>query len=146
MFALPSQGIANCAVDQVLVQSGKNSASFAIEIADTNTERNKGLMFREVMPKFSGMLFVYKFPQPVSFWMRNTLIPLDMLFVDETGVVIKIHDNAVPLDETPIFGGRDVFAVLELNGGLAQSLGLKNGAILQHPAFDPEIAALPCKK
>ncbi|WP_226803971.1 DUF192 domain-containing protein [Amylibacter sp. SFDW26] len=146
ILALPTQGFANCAVDRVLVQSGKNSASFAIEVADTEAERNKGLMFRETMPKFSGMLFVYEAPQTASFWMRNTLIPLDMLFINEVGVVTKVHSNAVPLDETPIFGGNDVFAVLELNGGLAQNLGLKEGALLQHPAFDPAIAALPCKK
>ena len=146
MFALPSQGFANCSTDKVLVKSGENAASFTVEVADTHDKRNRGLMFREAMPKFSGMLFVYEFPQPASFWMRNTLIPLDMLFVDEAGVVTKVHDNAVPLDETPIFGGREVFAVLEVNGGLAQILGLKEGALLQHPAFSPEIAALPCKK
>ncbi len=146
MFALPGQGFANCKLDQTVITYENNKASFAIEIADTESERAQGLMFRESMPKFSGMLFVYEFPQPTSFWMRNTLIPLDMLFINEKGVVTKIHSNAIPGDETPIFGGDEVLAVLELNGGLAEKLGLKAGAILQHPAFDPEIAALPCKK
>jgi len=145
MFALPAQGFAQCADDRILVQSGQNAASFAIEVADTEAERNKGLMFRETMPKFSGMLFIYEFPQSASFWMRNTLIPLDILFADETGVITKIHANAVPLDETPLFGGDEVFAVLEVNGGLAQTLGIKEGGVLQHPAFNPEIAALPCE-
>jgi len=101
-------------------------------------------MFRENMARFSGMLFVYDKPQVVNFWMRNTLIPLDIIFMDRTGAVARVHHNAVPLDESPISGGDDIYAVLEINGGLAEALGIQQGAVLQHLAFDPEIAAWPC--
>ena len=76
--------------------------------------------------------------------MKNTLIPLDMLFIDETGVVQVLHENAVPHSEKTIDGGRGVKAVLEINGGLAATLGLGVGAEVQHPAFDQELAVWPC--
>jgi len=120
------------------------SATFNVEVVDTNETRAKGLMFRENMARFSGMLFVYDSPQTVSFWMRNTFIPLDMIFIDPTGTVVRVHHNAVPLDESAIPGGDNIYAVLEINGGLAKTLGIQQGAVLQHLAFDPEIAAWPC--
>ena len=69
------------------------------------------------------MLFVYEGPRRVAFWMKNTLIPLDMIFADATGRVTRVHANAVPLDETPIDGGEGVQFVLEINGGLADAAG-----------------------
>lgn len=92
----------------------------------------------------AGMLFVYRRAQPVSFWMRNTLIPLDMIFLDSAGTVLKVHENAIPLDETPIFGGDSVQYVLEINGGLASQLGIDAGDVLQHPSIDQKGAAFPC--
>ena len=68
-----------------------------------------------------------------------------MIFVDSTGTIARIHENAIPLDETPIPGGDNIFAVLEINGGLSQRLGLEDGDVLRHEAFDPAIAAWPCK-
>jgi uncharacterized protein len=137
--------LAECAPGRAEIQMGNSSAAFNIEVVDTYEGRAKGLMFRETMPKFSGMLFVYDRPQSVSFWMRNTLIPLDMIFMDQTGLVVTVHSNAVPLDETPIFGGDSIFAVLEINGGMAEKLGIGPGAKMQHPAFDQENAVWPCK-
>ncbi len=81
------------------------------------------------------MLFVYDRPQAMNFWMRNTLIPLDLLFIDSRGVVQHIHENAVPLDETAISGGENLLSVLEINGGLARRMGIKTGSELRHPAF-----------
>jgi uncharacterized membrane protein (UPF0127 family) len=75
--------------------------------------------------------------------MENTLIPLDMIFADATGTVTRIHENAVPLDRTPIPGGEDVQFVLEVNGGMAGRLGLAVGDRLRHPAIGPD-AAEPC--
>lgn len=103
-------------------------------------------MHRASLPMFEGMLFVYDHPQPVHFWMRNTLIPLDMLFVSQAGEITKIHENAIPLDETAIFGGDQVFAVLEINGGLAKKLQIETGSVVQHPAFNPALALWSCKK
>jgi uncharacterized membrane protein (UPF0127 family) len=137
--------MAGCNLDRATFKMGDGQAAFNVEVVDTFESRAKGLMFRESMARFSGMLFVYDAPQRVSFWMRNTLIPLDMIFMDQTGLVTRVHDNAVPLDETSIFGGDQVFAVFEVNGGMAQKLGIQAGAMMQHPAFNQEIAAWPCK-
>jgi uncharacterized membrane protein (UPF0127 family) len=76
--------------------------------------------------------------------MRNTRIPLDMLFFDAAGRLTRIHENAVPFDETAIPGGNDVLFVLEINGGMARELGIELGAELRHPAVDPELAVWPC--
>ena len=92
-------------------------------------------MHRESLPRFSGMLFVYDRPQPVAFWMQNTLIPLDMLFFDAAGRLTRIQSRAQPLDETPVVGGDAVQYVLEINGGLAAELGIDLGAELRHPAL-----------
>ena len=92
-------------------------------------------MHRTEMAQSAGMLFVYPRPSRVSFWMRNTLIPLDMLFIDPQGRVTRIHHNAVPLDETPIPGGDGVLAVLEINGGLARRLQITQGSEVRHPSF-----------
>ena len=140
------QAKAECTYDRIQIKTVNNNiAAFTIEVASTNRTRAKGLMQRDFMPKFSGMLFVYNAPQNVSFWMRNTLIPLDMIFADETGTVVKVHGNAIPLDETPIFGGNAIFAVLELNGGMTEKMNIGPGSMLQHQSFSQETAAWPCK-
>ena len=135
--------VAQCAPDVVTVKGDFGQARFKVAVADDNAERAQGLMNVPQMPTMSGMLFVYEEPQTASFWMRNTLIPLDMIFAAEDGTVRNIHARAVPLDETPILGGDDIKYVLEINGGLAARLGLAPGDVLQHPAIGPE-AALPC--
>ncbi len=134
-----------CAPSQVDLRGDWGNARFAVEIADDGAERARGLMFRESMPTMSGMLFIYERPQPLAFWMRNTLIPLDMLFVDDTGTVVKIHKNAVPLDETSLSGGPDpLLAVLEVNGGMTTRLGITEGSQLRHPFMPQDVAAWPC--
>lgn len=118
-------------------------ARFNVEVADDGEERAQGLMFREKMARSSGMLFIYPAPQRASFWMKNTLIPLDMIFTDGSGRVTRVHSNAVPGDLTPIDGGEGVVAVLEINGGLAARMGIAPGAELRHPSFG-DAAAWPC--
>jgi uncharacterized membrane protein (UPF0127 family) len=113
-------------------------------VADTPQERAQGLMNVPQMPRLTGMLFVYERPERVSFWMENTLIPLDMIFADAAGVVQRIHANAVPLDRTPIPGGDDIQFVLEINGGLAATLGLAEGDQMRHPSIPADIAAWSC--
>ncbi|MEM1374259.1 MAG: DUF192 domain-containing protein [Pseudomonadota bacterium] len=136
--------VSACSSDTVTVFAGATKARFSVAVADTPEERNRGLMFVEEMSPGSGMLFVYESPRFASFWMRNTLIPLDMLFAGPDGTVERIHANAVPLDETPIPGGENIQFVLEINGGLAARLGISEGAVLQHPAIPQESAARPC--
>ncbi|MEL6467012.1 MAG: DUF192 domain-containing protein [Pseudomonadota bacterium] len=135
---------AQCEPDTVWLRGEFGTARFTVEIADTERARAIGLMNRPSMPKSEGMLFVYPRPRSLAFWMRNTLIPLDMLFVDPMGTVKKVHHNAIPLDETPIPGGDGLTHVLEINGGLARMIGISEGAQLRHPSFDQDIAAWPC--
>nr|WP_325248760.1 DUF192 domain-containing protein [Amylibacter sp.] len=111
------------------------SARINVEIADDFEERARGLMFRESLPRYDGMLFIYEWPLSVAFWMKNTLIPLDMVFLDEHGVVQSIHENAVPGSLESIPGGDEILAVLEVNGGLTRKLGLPVGAEMRHSAF-----------
>ncbi len=119
-------------------------ARFAVEIADDAEERARGLMYRESLASGAGMLFIYEHPQQVSFWMRNTLIPLDMIFIGADGRVAAVHAMAEPGDLTAIPGPADTLMVLEINGGLAARLGLKGGAELRHPALDQSRALWPC--
>lgn len=135
---------AACAPGVVDIRGDFGQARFTVELADTGPERALGLMFRESLPKSAGMLFVYETPQRASFWMKNTLIPLDMIFADASGRVTRVHSNARPQDLTPIDGGDGVAAVLEINGGLAEQLGIGPGAELRHPALDARVAAWPC--
>ena len=132
-----------CAEDKLTIVGEFGQATFSIDVADDPQERAQGRMFVEDMPTLSGMLFVYERPQSVSFWMKNTLIPLDMLFAGPDGEILHIHENAIPGDLTPIPGGDGVQMVLEVNGGLSSRLGVKEGAIMQHPSFGPD-AILPC--
>ena len=134
---------AECVDDRLTVSGDFGQATFTVEIADDPQERAEGLMFVEDMPLLSGMLFVYERPQSVSFWMKNTLIPLDLLFANPEGEILRIHENAIPGDLTPIPGGAGVRMVLEINGGLSSRLGIAQGDVMQHPSFG-EDAILPC--
>lgn len=148
VVTLPGMALseAACAPDRVDLRWPGGRESFAVELADDQDERSRGLMFRTEMAPDAGMLFVYESPQQASFWMMNTLIPLDMIFADPTGLVTKVHANAIPEDVTPIDGGPGVLFVLEVNGGLAARLGITPGAILRHPAVPQTTAAWPCDK
>lgn len=133
-----------CRDDTVYLKNAQTEIRFAIELAQTPEERAQGLMFRESMPRMSGMLFVFEHPQRVAFWMKNTLLPLDLIFLDKTGTVSRVHSNAIPHDETPIPGGDQVFAVLEINGGLAETFLIRPGTLMRHKIFSSGPAAWPC--
>ena len=137
---------AACAADRVDLRWPDGGESFAVELADSPDERSRGLMFRTAMDAGAGMLFVYESPRRAQFWMKNTLIPLDMIFADGTGRVTRVHSNAIPGDETPIDGGPGVVFVLEINGGLAEKLGIAPGADLRHPAVPQTSAVWPCEE
>ena len=135
-----------CRDDRVELRGDWGTVRFRIEVADTMRERAQGLMHVEEMARLAGMLFIYDAPQRVSFWMENTLIPLDMIFADETGLVVNVHSNAIPLDRTPIPGGsNDIVYVLEINGGMAEDLGIAPGTQLRHTSVPQDTAAWPCE-
>ncbi|MFT4960901.1 MAG: uncharacterized membrane protein (UPF0127 family) [Paracoccaceae bacterium] len=135
---------AACHKDSVQLRGAWGETHFDVEIVDTAETRSRGLMFREFLPRGDGMLFVYEQPQRASFWMKNTLIPLDMLFVDKTGTVTRIHHQAIPGNLSGIDGGEKVFAVLEINGGLAKRYGISVGTQVQHKVFSKGPAIWPC--
>lgn len=144
LLAWPGLALAECRADSVDLRGPAGVARFSIEVADTPGKRAQGLMFRDSLPSAAGMLFVYEHPQHASFWMKNTLIPLDMIFADAAGRVTLVHANAIPQDETAIDGGAGVAVVLEINGGLAARLGIAPGSELRHPALDQAQALWPC--
>ncbi len=141
---LPSAAAAACLPDHAEIRGTFGKAAFTVELADDPAERAEGLMFRAEMAPFSGMIFIYERPQPVAFWMKNTLIPLDMIFMDETGTVVKVHPNAIPHDETAIPGEGSVLAVLEINGGMAARIGIAAGDQLRYSAMPQDKAAWSC--
>ncbi len=120
------------ALQRFEIASGAQKHVFQVEVMRTAEEKARGLMFRQFMPEDRGMLFDFEQEQPVSMWMRNTFIPLDMLFIKADGVVHHIHARAQPLDETPIPSNGNVRYVLEINGGIAAKLGLKPGDRVSH--------------
>lgn len=113
---------------------------FNIELALTPAQHAQGLMHRTAMPEDSGMLFIFQSPRKASFWMKDTLIPLDMIFVHPDGTIHHIHHNARPQDETSITAQFPAKAVLELNGGTADKLGIKEGDQLIHRLFRNDAA------
>ena len=143
-FGIAGHAAADCAQNHVDLRWATGAVRISVEVADDDQERAQGLMFRRELGRYAGMLFVYPRPQPVSFWMKNTNIPLDMIFLDQHGKVLGIHENAEPLSTRSISGGDGVLVVLEINGGLSGHLGLLPGAEMRHPAFDRELAAWPC--
>jgi uncharacterized protein len=125
------------ALSSLTIQSGDKTHAFNVELADTPSEREKGLMFRESLPPDGGMLFDFGEPAPASIWMKNTLIPLDILFIDARGEIVAIARNAVPGSLRQISPGVPVRGVLEIAGGRAAALGVSPGDTVVHPIFRP---------
>ncbi len=118
---------------------------FKIEIADTNKTRQQGLMFRENLGVTQGMLFIFETLGNVSFWMKNTPLPLDMLFIDARGEIVRIEHQTTPYSEDGIDGGSPtILYVLEVNGGTARRFGIQPGDVIRHPRINQDLAAWTC--
>ena len=117
------------------IESAGGPHKFTVELATTPAQMEQGLMFRRSMPPDAGMLFDFKTPSMATMWMRNTLIPLDMLFVDAQGRIVNIHERAVPGSLDTIGAAAPVRAVVELNGGTAARLGIRPGDRVIFPIF-----------
>lgn len=118
---------------RLVLHTAKGDFPFTVEIAETNEERAKGLMYRNELAPDAGMLFDYHTEQQTAFWMQNTLIPLDMIFIGADGVVKNIHVNAKPMDTTSIPSQVPVRFVLEIPGGRSKEIGLAVGDRMDHP-------------
>jgi uncharacterized membrane protein (UPF0127 family) len=123
------------AVEPMEIVTSRGAFHFKVEIADSAATREQGLMFRKSLAADRGMLFDFKRAQPVAFWMKDTLIPLDMLFVAPDGHIISIARQAAPLSETPIPSGGDTLIVVELRGGRAAEIGAEPGDIVHERRF-----------
>jgi uncharacterized membrane protein (UPF0127 family) len=122
-------------LETVEIVTGRGRARFQVEIAATRAEQQRGLMFRKALAPDRGMLFIYKRPQPAAYWMKNTLIPLDIIYIQPDGRILSIVRNARPHDETPLSSGGLVLGVLEIAGGRAAQLGVLPGDRVLHRIF-----------
>jgi uncharacterized membrane protein (UPF0127 family) len=118
---------------RLVLNTATGAHAFNVEVVDTPETRARGLMFREELADDAGMLFDFETENSVSFWMMNTLIPLDMIFIGADGVVKTIHVNARPLDPTSIPSRVPVQYVLEIPGGRSLDIGLEPGDTVEHP-------------
>jgi uncharacterized membrane protein (UPF0127 family) len=109
--------------------------TFAVELAVTPDEQAKGLMFRRELPEGQGMLFDFHREQPATFWMKNTYVSLDMIFIRADGRILRIAEHTVPLSEALVPSGGPVRAVLEVVAGTAKKLGIAPGDRVAHPIF-----------
>lgn len=116
------------------VKTADGSASFRVQVAETFKQREVGLMFREHMGNDEGMVFLFEREEPLNFWMKNTLIPLDMVFMDKDWKVVSIQKQAQPCKADPCVlypSGENAKYVLEINGGLSDKLGIQKGATVR---------------
>ncbi|MEX2649461.1 MAG: DUF192 domain-containing protein [Alphaproteobacteria bacterium] len=121
--------------DRLTIRTAAGEHAFEIELAETPEQRSRGLMFRDHLAPDAGMLFVFEAPREASFWMKNTLVSLDMLFIDATGSIVRIAAETTPESEAPIPSGGLVKGVLEIAGGRAAALGIAVGDRVLHPSF-----------
>jgi uncharacterized membrane protein (UPF0127 family) len=136
--------MADCASGRLDLRGDFGTVRLDTELALTPAEQARGLMHRESLPRLGSMLFVFPTARERGFWMRNTLIPLDIIFLDDAGTITRIHENARPLDETLIPSEGPARAVLEVNAGVAAELGLAPGDALRSPAMPQDGAAWSC--
>ncbi|RYB02066.1 DUF192 domain-containing protein [Lichenibacterium ramalinae] len=125
------------ATDDLVIATSSGAHHFAVDVMRTRDELERGLMFRRQLDADRGMLFDFGTSQPVSMWMKNTYLPLDMVFIAADGRVVSVKRNAEPLSETIIPSGGDVLGVLEVNAGTAARIGVKPGDRVSDPMFKP---------
>lgn len=121
--------------EDMKLHTSKGVKVVSVEITETQDEKMKGLMFRSSLPDDQGMIFAYDPPREITMWMRNTYIPLDMVFIRPDGVIHRIEAWTRPLSEEIVASKGDVAACLELAGGAAERMGLKAGDRVEHPMF-----------
>lgn len=127
--------------DLTIITKDEKKHLFSIEVAKTPKEQEVGEMFRSNVPDNGGMLFVWPAPQQSNMWMKNTIVPLDMVFIDANHRIQAIAENTVPYSLAPISSYGAVIATLELKGGITEQLGIVVGDKVESPAFDQQDSA-----
>jgi hypothetical protein len=131
-----AEGVAFAASGSTIVlKTETGDHNFDIEVMTTFQDRARGLMFRRSLPEKSGMLFLYDRPEPAAMWMKNTFIPLDIVFIAPGGTVHRIEKNTEPFSTDTISSDGSIIAVLELNAGAADRIGLKLGDRVIYPGL-----------
>lgn len=133
--AAVAQEAGQAATEPLTIVSKNGPHRFAVEVMRNDADRSRGLMFRRAMPADHGMLFDFERPQPVAMWMKNTYLPLDMVFIRADGTVARVAADTEPLSTKIIPSGEPVLGVLELNAGVAAKLGIRAGDRVQHGMF-----------
>jgi len=128
-------GAPGTAVSKLVIETAAGDYAFMVEVVDTPETRQLGLMYRTELSTDAGMLFDFEQPQTVAIWMKNTLIPLDIAFIDEHGVIKRITADATPKSLVSMPSGAVVLSVLEVNGGTFAALGIQAGDRVRHPLF-----------
>jgi uncharacterized membrane protein (UPF0127 family) len=132
-IALP--GAAQPVPQKLEIETGSGPHHFDIELVRLRADMERGLMFRKSMPESHGMLFDFRTAQPIAMWMKNTYIPLDMVFIGTDGHVTHVAENAVPMSEDIISSDGPAVGVLELNAGVAAKIGVKPGDVVHASIF-----------
>ena len=137
LMVVPAALAAGLPRDVLLVETTSSQYRFEVEIADNEDERAEGLMYRQAMADNAGMLFLYPSARPVEFWMKNTVLSLDIVFVRADGTIARIAANTTPMSEDLIPSGEPVLAVLEVKAGIMRELGINPGDRLRNAKYFP---------
>lgn len=137
MALLPALLGASGIREVVLIETASSQYRFEVEVADDASERAEGLMFREALADNAGMLFIYAKPQSVEFWMKNTPLSLDIVYVRADGTIARIAESTTPMSEELIPSGEPIKAVLEVKAGTMRALGVAVGDRLRNPTYFP---------
>lgn len=122
-------------LEKLEIVTASATHEFSVEVMRTPRQRERGLMFRRFLPPDRGMLFSFEAERPLAMWMKNTYLPLDMIFIGRTGKVVGLAENTEPLSEKVIPSRAPAFGVLELNAGTAARIGVRIGDTVRHPIF-----------
>jgi len=134
----------SCSPDSLFLKSNGVTTEIKVEVADNPQTRKQGLMYRDKLDPMSGMFFVFGKPKKVHFWMKNTSISLDIIFINKSGLVKRIVEGTTPFSKDLIYGGSDIQYVLELASGVSKDLNINKGTELMHPLIQKQ-STRPCK-